>query len=393
MSRPRASIWGDIDVAVSPDGIHLAVLRYAAHGDGDVWLLSWDGLVEQRLTNLHTWINGLTFSQDGKEIIFSPVGAHLGRLYRISINGQNLSEIPTPGVTYPIKPKISGTTLLFEDRVQVSRIHRGEINGHAITGERLLAPLTGEAEYPAYSFDGSEVAWSQGDGIWIKGEHSLPSKLVGNLADRRDVVWCGNGRHLALTIRDGAHWRIWTVERQTGKMARLTTDGANEGRAIWSPNSKYVYWRSERGGEPRYYRRPWPDGAGEPEAVSPFAADGMPDAEDKRFYYLESDQRSALFENEIGAASRPRRLEHIPLLKPTQWSVRGADVIFAHTQATSGSTGVFRAPIDGGTPVLLFTLPINPDDLHELRVSPHLTEGLWTRNDLREEVWIVENFR
>jgi Tol biopolymer transport system component len=393
VTRPPATSWGDIDVAVSPDGVHLAVVRYATQGEGDVWLLSWDGRVERRLTNLRTWINGVTFTADGKEVVFCPVLKHRGRLHRVAIKGGEPGEIPSPGTRDVCMPSASAGVLVFEDQGFFPRLYRGRIEREAVADERPLTAVTAGGEYAAHSLDGKAIAWTQADGVWEGRAGAAPRRIVAYTNEKRWLAWSPDSRRLAMTARDGDDWRVYLVDVETGQMRRLTSDASQEGRPAWSPSGRYLYWRSERDGTSRYYRRQWPERPDEAEPVSPPATEGVPSGDDRYFYYINDEQRSRIYEVAVGGGAAPRALEHIPAVKPGQWFVRGGEIVYATTQESGKTTPVFGAAPAGGVPRLLCRLPMHPDTLHSLSISPDLTEAVWNRLELAEDVWIIEGFR
>jgi Tol biopolymer transport system component len=243
------------------------VVRYAAKADGDLWLLSLDGRSERPLTTLHTWFNGLTFTSTGKEIVFSAVEAHHSRLHRVSVDGTGLTRIPAAGTADPVAPCAGAGCLVFEDTAYTSRIYRGSIRDGMVVDHRLFTPLTQAAEFLCYSHDGSKIAWSQFDGIWAVEPGAQPHLVTAISEGKSDLACSPDACYFAITVQSGTEQRIWIVDARTGGKTRLTNDDAVEGRPVWSPPGTYIYWRSARLGEARFFRRKWPDGP--PEPVSP----------------------------------------------------------------------------------------------------------------------------
>jgi Tol biopolymer transport system component len=390
VSRPPAGSWGDIDVAASPDGVHLAVIRYAARGDGDIWLLSWDGRVERQLTKHHTWINGLTFTPDGREIVYAPVDRHAPSLHRIAITGGAPTAIPTPGVEGLTNPKCGLRVLVFSSTRLLSRIYRARREGDSVADVRLAIPINAEGEYIAFSHH--SMGWIQNDGIWVSSNGDAPRLITQVPRDKRELVWAPDGRHIAVTIQTNQQWRIWIVDVETGAMKRLTADEATEGRAIWSNSGTYIYWRTERAGDPRFFRMPWPQG-GVPEPVSGRATMGIPSGDDNCFYYLDNDQRSTLKGVDIGRTKPPRSLAHIPPIEPGHFLIRGESIIYTVRQASSEKMPIYRADLAGGSSQFLFAVPESPDHVTQLAIRPDLTEVAWCRRDEQDDIWIYEGFQ
>jgi Tol biopolymer transport system component len=59
------------------------------------------------------------------------------------------------------------------------------------------------------------------------------------------------------------HADYWTIDLASGKQTRLTNDPLPKGPPIWSPDGKYIYYTSFRGGEIPVFRRPSEPGGAE----------------------------------------------------------------------------------------------------------------------------------
>ena len=74
---------GDWKFAVSPDGNTLAFTRYERDGIADLYVVPMGGGEPRRLTNWNATLNGLSWTPDGREIVYSVAEAAAGRLWRI----------------------------------------------------------------------------------------------------------------------------------------------------------------------------------------------------------------------------------------------------------------------------------------------------------------------
>ena len=84
---------------------------------------------------------------------------------------------------------------------------------------------------------------------------------------------------------------LWTIDLASGKQTRLTNDPFFKGSPLWSPDGKYIYYGSFRGGDFPVVRRP-SDGSGSEEFVfryTPGAGVGLSDfTADGKFLVCES---------------------------------------------------------------------------------------------------------
>ena len=95
-SPPRES-FGDVSPEISPDGRQVAFARTAARGVGiqDVWVQPLSGGDARRLTfGKYLFCSGLSWTPDGKEILFTGHSAEGTRLFRVSLAGGPPSPSP-----------------------------------------------------------------------------------------------------------------------------------------------------------------------------------------------------------------------------------------------------------------------------------------------------------
>ena len=77
---------GDWRFEVSPDGKTLAFIRFERQGIADLYVVPMQGGTPRRLSNWNASVTGLSWTPDGREIVYSVQEPAAGRLWRIQAN-------------------------------------------------------------------------------------------------------------------------------------------------------------------------------------------------------------------------------------------------------------------------------------------------------------------
>ena len=68
-------------------------------------------------------------------------------------------------------------------------------------------------------------------------------------------AWSPDGKKLALTLSgDSGHPQIYVLDLSTQHLTRITDSPSINTEAAWSPDGRYIYFTSDRAGEPQIYR-------------------------------------------------------------------------------------------------------------------------------------------
>jgi TolB protein len=68
-------------------------------------------------------------------------------------------------------------------------------------------------------------------------------------------AWSPDGKKLALTLSgDSGHPQIYVLDLSTQHLSRITDSPSINTEATWSPDGRYIYFTSDRAGEPQIYR-------------------------------------------------------------------------------------------------------------------------------------------
>lgn len=257
ISFPKPGSWGDVQVAVAPNGEHLAVSRYSSRGKGEVFAISRNGESVHKLTSVDAWITGLTFTLDSRSVIFSAVHRGMEQLWRAEIAyGGPITIAPVEGTREATAPAFCRKTgdLFFGRRQYYASVTVGSLRQQPWRGREVAYP--GGAESPALSPDGKRVAAAASggtfDGIWIapfEKPEQVWRAVSGTFSTARSLSWSPDGNHLAFAAKANGTTSVFIAEMDgTGRHWRLTTDTDMEDRPEWSADGQSVYFLSDRAG-------------------------------------------------------------------------------------------------------------------------------------------------
>jgi Tol biopolymer transport system component len=295
---------GDLNPAISPDGARMAFTR-----DGDLHQVGIDGQsqVSGQPRGLaaaaelgRLW--GLAWTPDSRDLVVAAGRWPWARLYRVSGSGDRIRPLTSLGVG-AFAPAVSptGSRLAYLEWITASDIWRLRVDGD---GQSISEPtrLVGSSRLdfnPAHSPDGERLAFLSNRtgsyGVWLAsplGEDAGPLRLVGGAGepltpgppswspDQKAIVFASDGD-------------LYVHQLPSGPSRALTTGPALDESPLWSPDGRWVFFSSRRGGSWQVLRMPaeggeavlLTQGGGRLRAVSP---DGL------RLYYVRDQKLWAI---------------------------------------------------------------------------------------------------
>jgi eukaryotic-like serine/threonine-protein kinase len=315
-----------------------------------------------RLTDLEGRESYPSLSPDGS-FVFTKSIAGRSHIYSQRIHGANPRDLSPDPIANDSEPAFSpdGEHIAFR-----SERDGGGIFIMGATGESPRR-LTSFGYNPSWSPDGTQIVFAT-EGVADPAVRKNASEIwrVGIANDRRQLVWKGdgiqpswspNGQRIAFWALDtGSRRTIWTLPVAGGNPTRVTDDDNLNWNPVWSPDGRYLYFASDRGGPMNFWRVPIDQGSGnvlgdiEP-VTTPAPWSG--------FLTLSRDGRSFAYATDEGK-SNIERME----IDPRTGSVSGAP-----TPVTGGAREVFSidASPDGARIVFSTNAPqqdlfvIHPD--------------------------------
>jgi Tol biopolymer transport system component len=245
----------------SPDGSKVVFIRGVVAGVvSDLYVVSASGGTPKQLTFDKTWIFGSpTWTPDGRDVVFSSARGGMGALWRVPASGGTPQPVAGVGVIAwapSISPK--GNRLVYQRMAFKDSVFRLNLtdNNHRKGDPTLLRSENGINWRPQFSPDGKKFAFeSNGLGypeIWAcdsDASHCAPlTSLRGTAGAPR---WSPDGRYIAFEFRPKDHTEIYLLEVGGGPPRLLPTlPGSDNGGPNWSRDGKWIYFYSDRGGEP-----------------------------------------------------------------------------------------------------------------------------------------------
>jgi serine/threonine-protein kinase len=240
---------------------------------------------------------------DGRTVFFASRrhddGADHDELAYTTLEDRRVHPIPVPA--RGVLGYAAGAVVYVQDDGLIMALPF-ELRRHRVSG----APLaTGEvAQLDAY---GAMAALSaRGDLVYRGDTAKARAVLMGGGVPPTDIVtgvrqisfprYSPDGRRLALSLFTGARTDVWVFTMASGSLDRLTTAGSDNERPEWSPDGRWVLYRSNRSGQQAIWRQ-LANGSGTAEQISPRsglpAHEGMLSPDGRMLLYRVDDTRRA----------------------------------------------------------------------------------------------------
>jgi eukaryotic-like serine/threonine-protein kinase len=237
--------------AWSPDGHGLAYVSREGGATLDVVTLdstfTATGPPRRLVPHVSDWIFGMTWSRDGRQVIYSDQqAAGVTSLWRVHTDGgtpPERIEITGPGALWPA---IGPST----DRLVFSR-DLGVVVPYRFEAGQPSRPLLTSSPYAGsldYSPDGHRVTYCANSGgtmeIWTaRADGSTPLQLTrGPGRWQCSPRWSPDGRQIAFDSQGNDYqWHIWTIAADGGGAPRrVSSDSGNV--PTWSRDGQWIYY-------------------------------------------------------------------------------------------------------------------------------------------------------
>jgi Tol biopolymer transport system component len=401
ITAPQPSGY-DADPAFSPEGRRLA---YSSCGPGlfppcnvlvvDVGADFAPTGPPRPLTRQGAAVYGLTWTRDGRSIVYSSAHNFGSRLWRVAASGEELPErlefVP-PGAHSPAAaPALE--RLAFANNSWDADIHRFEPGRPS----RPILVSSFPDFAPTFSPDRRRIAFESGRSgerqeIWLAdADGSNPTQLSHGPGHSQGTPrFSPDGRLVAFESRgDDGHGDIWVVDAEGGVPRRITDGPLNNNLASFSRDGRFLYFRADHASGRDISRIPLAGGA--PERLTSdggLLARESPDG--RSLFYTQRDPSSPLFRLELPDGPVRQVVDCVQ----SRSLADGPDAMYYLGCVPSGADSpLYRLDPRSGRSQLLGTLAAVDGNVG-LAVSPDATTILFVTSINRgSDLMLIENFR
>jgi Tol biopolymer transport system component len=352
---------GDWRFEVSPDGQSLAFIRYEKRGIADLYVVPMTGGEPRRLTNWNAAIDGVSWTPDSRQVLYSVQEPAASRLWRIDVNtamparGSPLADIPAsamnPSVSRPApgKPaRLAFQTLSRDVDLGVIDLAARPVNG--TLASYPVANSTRIEGSASFSPDGSRIAIasfrSGAQEIWVGARSGSGLQQITRLGATGVMPggWSPDGATIAFEAAVAGNTDVYLVGADGGHLRRLTVEPSIDGVPSWSADGRWIYFVSTRAGVIPDIWRVSPDGGSAMRLTHTGGFQPQESPDRRHLYYLDGYP---------GGATTDARLKRIPLaggqeelvlehLRPFLWSVTDTGIVFVTREPDFDAIDVYR---------------------------------------------------
>ncbi len=297
LTNPQADSHTDLDPAFSPDGKSLAFIRGSIDAR-DAYVLPLTGDYRpardaKRITFDSRWVNGIAWTPDGKEIVYSSGWLVDQALWRVPAFGsgppRRVNWVGERGYLPAISRR--GGRLVYQSYNGNKDLWRLNLAAPGVAAGKpvKLIASTQFKEMPDYSPDGRRIAYSSvGSGsyeIWVADAGGGSPRAVTAFGRGSTVHprWSPDGKRIAFMSSIEGQGEIFVVGAEGGAPLRLTTHPAADWYPSYSRDGRWIYFTSTRTGESQIWKTP--SAGGEPVQVTRTGGAGALESADGKFLY------------------------------------------------------------------------------------------------------------
>jgi Tol biopolymer transport system component len=354
---------GDWRFEVSPDGNTLAFIRYEREGIADLHVVPMRGGQSRRLSTWNAPVTGLSWTPDGREIVYSVEEPAAGRLWRIHANsarpgrGSPIGDIPAAAVNPSISRPIPGqpARLAFQTITRDVDIYMMDLEAPLVNDTIESKPFSSSTRLeggPRFSSDGSRIAFTSfrsGDlELWVARRDGSGLQKITSLGAPQLFVggWSPDGARIAFDAAIAGNDDVYVVGADGGHLRQLTSEPSLDGVASWSADGRWIYFSSSRTGAIPNIWRVSPDGGPATRITRNGGFEPKESSDGRYLFYLHRhpaglpiDGAARLMRAPLAGGEEELVLERV---RPFLWSVTDTGIVFVTREPDYDAIDVYR---------------------------------------------------
>jgi len=320
-----------------------------------------------------------SLSPDGKSIVYAARAADNWDIFLQRVGGRNAINLTAGSPVDENMPVFSpdGERIAFQ-----SDRDGGGIYVMGATGESVRR-VTQAGFHPAWSPNGKEIVFATGSAPRVESRMGLSGLKIVDVAtgqsrpldirgggDAIQPHWSPNGHRIAYWATVSGTRDIFTVPAAGGERVRVTDDRALDWSPVWSPDGRYLYFSSDRGGSMNLWRVQLDEMSGK--TLAPPEPIGTP-SPDSAQMSLSRDGRRLVYVQRMATRNVQRilfDLKRETAVGEPEWVTRGTKLaVMPEISPDSRSIAFFTlAPSQED----IFVANADGSDLRQLTDDPHM---------------------
>lgn len=303
----------DFDLTPSPsrDGKWLAYTRVTSNSSSDLYVLSLGGGGEQRLTDEHADIRGLSWLP-GDFVLFSSnrTGAYI--LWMVSVKSGSPAPLLSMGES-ALQPSVSadGTKIVYVDYTSTENVYRLPLTRQAAREPSVLFESSRQSNSAQYSPDGKLIAFASDRSgnweLWVGNADGSSQQQVTQLSSQAlgTARWSPDGQSIVFDARSQGRSSIFIISADGSGLRRLNPqDRFDEKLPGWSRDGHWIYYLCNRNGRFELWRTPLSGGPPSP-IFDGHAGDLQASFHHPWLYFEDGSSRGMFQIPAVGGTSKP----------------------------------------------------------------------------------------
>jgi Tol biopolymer transport system component/DNA-binding winged helix-turn-helix (wHTH) protein len=403
LTSPPSGSVGDLFPAHSPNSQTLAFVRSVSIAAADIYLLAAGASEPQRLTFDNTSIRGLSWTADGKEIVFASRrgGSNYG-LWKISTADGALERLTTNERDI-YSPAIShhGNRLSYTQSMSDANVWQFDLTKNKPQDQQLrqIIASTLEENGPQYSPDGKRIVFaSRRSGsfeIWICEADGRNPRQLTNIGGALTGTprWSPDSRQIVFDSWLGGNAAIYVINADGGAARRLTSDADEDITPSWSRDGRWIYFGCTRSGSMQIWKIPAEGGAAT-QVTRNGGFEGFESPDAQFFYYAKGRAMPGIWRVPVAGGEETLVVDHHQAGLWRYWAVTDKGIYFATAETPSHPLiEFFNFETRKISTIAKLNKPLFKTD-PGLAVSPDEKSLLLVQIDQKgSDIMLMENFR